>query len=201
MRLLPMGSTAVLVDDPTGDPAAWSLGLRALGLDGLIDVVPAANTVLIRCGSDAQLAAVVARLDEVVPFGTDGIARPMALEVPVRYDGVDLEEVAHLVGSSVESVIAIHSGATYEVAFCGFAPGFGYLRGLPSALHLPRRQTPRTRVPAGSVAIAAEYSAIYPSQSPGGWHLLGTTDVALFDPDRAPPALLEPGSIVKFERV
>ena len=199
MRLLPMGATAVLVDDPPADPAAWSLGLRSLGLDGLIDVVPAATTVLIRCGSDRQLAAAIARLDDVVPFGADGAARPAVITIPVRYDGVDLDEVAQRIGSSVESVIAVHSGATYEVAFCGFAPGFGYLRGLPSVLHLPRRHTPRTRVPAGSVAIAAEYSAVYPTQSPGGWHLLGTTDVTLFDPGRVPPALLEPGTIVRFE--
>jgi KipI family sensor histidine kinase inhibitor len=199
MRLLPMGATAVLVDDPPGDPAAWSLGLRSLGLEGLIDVVPAATTVLIRCGSDRHLAAAVARLDDVVPFGADGAARPTVITIPVRYDGIDLDEVAQLTAISAESVIAIHSSATYEVAFCGFAPGFGYLRGLPSVLHLPRRHTPRTRVPAGSVAIAAEYSAVYPTQSPGGWHLLGTTDVTLFDPGRAPPALLEPGTIVRFE--
>ncbi len=202
MRLLPMGAAAVLVDDPPGGPAAWSLGLRSLGLDGLVDVVPAASTVLVRCGSELQLASAIARLDDVVPFradGADGAGGPAVITIPVRYDGIDLEAVAQLIGHSVESVIAIHSSATYEVAFCGFAPGFGYLRGLPSALHLPRRETPRTRVPAGSVAIAAEYSAVYPRQSPGGWHLIGTTDVTLFDPARVPPALLEPGTIVEFE--
>ena len=197
-----MGATAVLVDDPPGDPAAWSLGLRTLGLDGLVDVVPAATTVLIRCESERQLAAAIDRFGDVVPFGTDGAdggARPAVVTIPVRYDGLDLEAVSQLTGHTIESVIAIHSSATYEVAFCGFAPGFGYLRGLPSELHLPRRETPRTRVPAGSVAIAAEYSAVYPRQSPGGWHLIGTTDVTLFDPARVPPALLEPGTIVNFE--
>ena len=100
---------------------------------------------------------------------------------------------------AVDAVVAAHAAATYTVAFCGFAPGFAYLTGLPAALRLPRRATPRPRVPAGSVAIAGELSAVYPTASPGGWHLLGRTDVALFDVDRDPPALLTPGTIVRFE--
>ena len=119
--------------------------------------------------------------------------------IPVHYDGDDLEAVGRATGSTIDEVIALHSGARYEVAFCGFAPGFGYLRGLPAELHLPRRDTPRTRVPGGSVAIASEYSAVYPRASPGGWHLLGSTDLVLFDPLREPPALLSPGVVVEFE--
>ena len=112
---------------------------------------------------------------------------PRALVVvPVRYDGEDLQSVADSAGLDVDEVMAIHSVAEYVVAFCGFAPGFGYLRGLDRRLHLPRRPTPRTRVPAGSVAIAAEYTAVYPRPSPGGWHLLGSTDLVMFDPDRSP---------------
>ena len=91
-----------------------------------------------------------------------------------------------------------HSDATYRAAFCGFAPGFAYLTGLDPALQLPRRATPRTRVPAGSVAIAAGYSAVYPTTSPGGWHLVGHTDAVLFDADRDPPALIAPGTTVHF---
>jgi KipI family sensor histidine kinase inhibitor len=121
------------------------------------------------------------------------------LVIPVRYDGPDLAAVAGAAGLSAGQVVALHSGAVYEVAFCGFAPGFGYLTGLPEPLHMPRRATPRTTVPAGSVAIAAGYAAVYPGASPGGWHLLGATDLILFDPVRDPPALLAPGTRVRFD--
>ena len=95
-------------------------------------------------------------------------------------------------------MIALHSGADYTVAFCGFMPGFAYMTGLPAALHLPRRATPRERVPVGAVAIAAEYAGVYPRESPGGWHLLGRTDAVLWDDGREPPALLPPGTRVRF---
>ena len=98
----------------------------------------------------------------------------------------------------MEELIRRHASATYTVAFCGFSPGFAYLRGLDPALHLPRRPTPRTKVPAGSVAIAAGYSCVYPTSSPGGWHLLGRSDVRVFDVDRPEPALLRPGMTVSF---
>ena len=199
MRLLPMGSHAVLVEDPPGDPATWSLQLRHAGLAGVIEIVPAARTVLITCTSASALAIALKQAAEIRPVTHVGSHSRPAIVIPVDYDGSDLEDVADMTGHTVDEVISLHSGAEYEVAFCGFAPGFGYLRGLPVELHLARRSTPRTRVPAGSVAIAAEYSAVYPSESPGGWHLLGTTDLCLFDADRHPPALLSPGSIVRFE--
>jgi len=120
------------------------------------------------------------------------------VEIPVVYDGDDLDDVARATGLEPSDVIARHSGSSFRVDFCGFAPGFGYLRGLDPRLHLPRRATPRTRVPAGSVAIAAEFTAVYPRPSPGGWHLLGSTDRVMFDPDRSPPALFEPGVHVRF---
>jgi len=199
MRLLPIGPTAVLVEDPPGGPASWSLGLRSLGLSGITDIVPAARTVLIHCESAEVLAATTPRFSDVNGISAPSDLHRDAVTIPVRYDGADLETVARTVGVTVDDVIALHSGAMYEVAFCGFAPGFGYLRGLPDELHLPRRPTPRTRVPAGSVAIASEYSAVYPNVSPGGWHLLGSSDVVLFDPLRQPPALLGPGVLVDFE--
>ena len=121
------------------------------------------------------------------------------VRIPVVYDGPDLAEVADATGLTTREVVGLHTAATYRVDFCGFAPGFGYLSGLPEALHRPRRQTPRTRVPAGAVAIASHYSAVYPTASPGGWHLLGSTDVSMFDPARTPPALLAPGTRVRFE--
>mgnify|MGYP002629297801 CR=1 FL=1 len=199
MRVLPMGSTAALVEDPPSDPAAWSLGFRALGLAGVVDIVPAARTVLIRCESASALRSAISRIGDVTPVAADDQSERPPVVIPVRYDGPDLEQVAGLAGCTVDEVISLHTSAVYEVAFCGFAPGFGYLRGVPLQLQHPRRSTPRTRVPAGSVAIASEFSAVYPSESPGGWHLLGTTDLAMFDVRREPPALLAPSAIVRFE--
>jgi KipI family sensor histidine kinase inhibitor len=116
----------------------------------------------------------------------------------VRYDGDDLADVAVAAGLSVADVIALHSGAEYRVAFCGFMPGFSYLVGLHPRLQLPRRATPRTRVPAGSVAIADAFTGVYPRQSPGGWHLLGYTDLTMWDDRRTPAATLPPGAVVRF---
>ncbi len=200
VRVLPMGERAVLVDDLDVAPAHWSAGLRALvverALGGVIDVVPAARTVLISCDDAAALDRVTALIHQVRAWESE--VGTTSVEIPVRYDGADLSEVAAAVGMDVDELIAAHTGPTYEVAFCGFAPGFAYLVGLDPRLSLPRRSTPRVSVPAGSVAIASDYTAVYPRSSPGGWHLLGTTDVTLFDPDHDPPALLTPGSRVRF---
>lgn len=196
MRVLPMGLEAVLVDDPPGGPAAWSAGLGRSGVPGLVDVVPAAATVLVRFASERECREGVQRFADVEPVSL--AAADDEVVIAVKYDGPDLDLVAAATGSTPEEVVLAHSGASYRVAFCGFAPGFGYLTGLPDRLHLPRRATPRTNVPAGSVAIAAGYAAVYPAASPGGWHLLGTTEIILFDPDRDPPALLVPGTPVRF---
>ena len=179
------------------DPAGWALGLRALDVEGVVDVVPAAETVLVTCTGRATLHAVRDVLADVVPLAT-GADLGRAVTVPVRYDGADLADVAIAAGLTVTAVIELHSTAEYVAAFCGFSPGFAYLRGLPRALQLPRRATPRTSVPAGSVAIASEYAAVYPRASPGGWHLVGTTDAVLFDPAADPPALIQPGTAVRF---
>lgn len=192
-----MGPTAVLVDELDASPAAWSAGLRAIAPPGVVDIVPAAATVLVRCQSPAALADVLVVLAVVTAIADDD-ATVVEIEIPVSYDGEDLAAVAETVGLTVGQVVERHSTAHYVAAFCGFAPGFAYLTGLPAELRLPRRATPRTSVPAGSVAIAAEYSAVYPRSSPGGWHLLGRTGLALFDPDRDPPALLAPGTRVRF---
>jgi KipI family sensor histidine kinase inhibitor len=130
----------------------------------------------------------------------DAVDRP-PLEIPVRYggsDGPDLEDVATRLGLAAEAVVALHAGTTYRVFMLGFAPGFAYLGTLPPELSLPRRAEPRTSVPAGSVAIAARQTAVYPVATPGGWHLIGRTDVRLWDPSADPPARLAPGDRVRF---
>jgi KipI family sensor histidine kinase inhibitor len=121
--------------------------------------------------------------------------------IHVRYDGEDLEFVAARTGLAVDAVVAAHEAALYRSAFCGFAPGFAYLTGLDERLHVPRLDSPRPRVDAGSVAIAGPYSGVYPNQMPGGWRILGHTDAVLWDLGRAHPALLEPGTTVRFRSV
>jgi KipI family sensor histidine kinase inhibitor len=131
------------------------------------------------------------------------VPRPAAgpiVEIPVVYDGVDLDEVALATGMTVEQVVDMHSSVIYSAAFLGFTPGWAYLVGLPPPLHLPRRPTPRTSVPAGSVAIASEFSGVYPTLSPGGWHLIGNTTSTMFDAARDKPALVVAGDRVRFLR-
>lgn len=194
-----MGTSAVIVEEPRPTPAAWALGFRDLGLPGVVDVVPAAETVLVRCADAASLHEALSHLDRVVPVSVPEATGTVTIDV--AYDGEDLAAVAEAVALPVDAVADMHSAAEYRVAFCGFAPGFGYLGGLPAELHLPRRPSPRSRVPAGAVAIAATYTAVYPRPSPGGWHLIGTTDRVLFDVERDPPAVLQPGTIVRFRRI
>jgi allophanate hydrolase subunit 1 len=198
MRRLAYGPAAWLLDG-VDDPAALGRAIVAADLDGVDDVVPAESTVLVRCaaGSAPQVGG---HLDSIVPLPEDAGDRD-ALIIDVVYDGVDLADVARSVDLAVDEVVARHLAGVYTVAFCGFSPGFGYLRGLDPALHIDRRATPRTRVPGGSVAIAAGYSAVYPSASPGGWHLLGTTTTALWNDRANPPALMLPGRRVRFRRV
>jgi KipI family sensor histidine kinase inhibitor len=121
-------------------------------------------------------------------------------QIPVRYDGPDLDEVAKATGLSVDDVIGRHSSRSYKVDLLGFVPGFAYLGEIDPALQLPRRAQPRPRVAAGSVAIAGAQTAVYPLDTPGGWHIIGHTDVTMFDPTRDPPALLRAGDTVLFER-
>jgi KipI family sensor histidine kinase inhibitor len=196
MQRLAYGATAWLLDG-VDDPAALARAIT--GFDGVDDVVPAESTVLVRCHA-ARWSDIGDHLDSVVPLTADVDAIEL-LTIDVVYDGVDLGEVAQQVGLSVDEVIARHIAADYTVAFCGFSPGFGYLRGLDAALRVERRATPRTKVPAGAVAIAAGYSAVYPSASPGGWHLLGSTTATLWDIHADPPAAMLPGRHVRFRRV
>jgi KipI family sensor histidine kinase inhibitor len=197
MRRRPYGPTAWLIEE-LDDPAAWSAGLDSMDVEGLVELVAAENTVLVRCTRDA-LNQVAKSFEFVVAAAGESVAS--SIEIGVRYDGPDLDVVADHAGLSAAEVIASHQSAEYTVAFCGFSPGFAYLRGLPAELQVPRRARPRTVVPAGSVAIAAHYSAIYPSASPGGWHLLGTTDEVVWDVDQPDPARLIAGTVVRFRAV
>ncbi|WP_336323141.1 allophanate hydrolase subunit 1 [Streptomyces lavendofoliae] len=200
MRTLAVGEHALLVELGSGEETeAFHAGLlrrRAAGtLPAVTEIVPAARTVLLDgVAEPGRLAALIAGW-EVEP--SHARVEP-AVDIPVRYDGPDLPDVAALWGVTPREVARIHSAAVFRVAFCGFAPGFGYLTGLPAAYEVPRRATPRTAVPAGSVAMAGRYTGVYPRASPGGWQLIGTTDAVLWDPAREPAALLAPGTRVRF---
>ncbi|MBO0899511.1 carboxyltransferase domain-containing protein [Cellulomonas sp. zg-ZUI22] len=209
-RVLPCGEDAVLVElaDLDGVSALADV-LRTDPPPGVVDVVPAARTVLVR-GDVRRRAVWLAAVTRAAVAGpaADGPAagdRPTGrvVDIPVVYDGPDLAQVARATGLSVEEVVARHLAGGpggYRVAFGGFAPGFAYVVGVDPRLHVPRLATPRTRVPAGAVALAGDYTAVYPAASPGGWQLLGTTSVAMFDVGRGrdAAALLRPGDVVRF---
>ena len=199
------GDRALLVDAGGWWPPALAAALReaAAGAGVAIeDVVPGAKSVLVigpGPGAPASLQAVVHDVGGLPPVGPEAAAAGLAeVTIPVVYNGPDLAAVAGATGLSTAEVIDAHQGGSYVAAFCGFAPGFAYLTGLPEVLRLPRRPEPRPAVPAGAVAVAERYSAVYPAASPGGWHLLGRTDETLWDARRQPPALLAPGTPVRF---
>jgi KipI family sensor histidine kinase inhibitor len=197
MRLLPFGHGALLAEYDTIDEVmAVDAALRASALPGLDEIVPAARTVLV-CYHGVDRGALSALL---VPGAAAPRPAGPIVEIPVVYDGVDLEDVATATGLSTEEVIATHSSVVYSAAFLGFTPGWAYLVGLPTELRLPRRSTPRTAITAGSVAIANEFTGVYPTVSPGGWHLLGHTTATMFDVTRDKPALIMAGDRVQFVR-
>lgn len=202
--LLPYGQSAVLVElAAAGDVLPLRDALIEQAHPAVRAVVPAARTVLVEFDPDvapvAELHTLIQRCASA-PASSPARRPEPAVELAVHYDGADLETVARQCGLPVEEVIRRHCAADYTVQFCGFAPGFGYLSGLDPALRLPRLASPRPAVPAGSVAIAGEFTGVYPRSSPGGWLLLGRTDAVLFDLDRQPPALLRPGVAVRLTR-
>ena len=161
------------------------------------DMVPAARTLMVLTRTPATRTAVVGVAETWSP--SDEVAATGAEHrIEVVYDGPDIDEVRRLTGMDRDEIISIHSDAEYRVAFMGFAPGFGYLTGLPEVLHLPRRKDPRTRVPPRSVAIAGEYSAVYPRVSPGGWNLIGRSLQPMWRDDSEQPNVLAPGDLVRF---
>ncbi len=205
-RIRPAGERALLVELP--DLAAvWALELavsqaRSTGAQpwaGVIDVVPGAQTLLLLTDGPVRAGALADALGGVLRGLAPVPAREgPAVVVPVVYDGPDLAAVADLLGLTRDEVVAAHTGTPWRVGFGGFAPGFAYLVDGDPRLQVPRRQAPHTRVPAGAVALAGSYSGIYPRASPGGWQLLGRTDLVLWDVERDPPALLRPGLTVRF---
>lgn len=200
MRILPAGDAAVLVEVADLDEAGrLYAALRREPPPGTLDLVPATRTVLItfdraRTGPDRIAASVRA----LTPPAATGAPEARLVELPTTYDGPDLDDVARLTGLAAGEVVRRHRGREWTVAFCGFAPGFAYLTGGDPALRVPRRDTPRTAVPAGSIGLADAFTGAYPRRMPGGWQLIARTDAVLWDLDRDPPALLAPGTRVRF---
>lgn len=188
------GWHAALIECDPNDVSA--LNSACLQSELFTEVVPAECTVLVCWGGELSIDRIEKLVLTVTPAAERNTGR--LVEIPVRYDGQDLAEVAHLTGLTESEVVEIHSGTTFNAAFAGFAPGFMYCTGLPEVLQLPRRSTPRVKVPAGSLAMADTYTAIYPLNSPGGWNLIGTTDVQMFDVNAEQPSLLLPGDRVRF---
>jgi KipI family sensor histidine kinase inhibitor len=184
--------------DDLGAVLGLHAALEAAGLDGVVELVPAARTVLIAFDPGRTDATAVGSEVRALDWRPGAREDGPLVEVPVRYDGEDLDDVASLAGISREEVVRRHLAGSYVAAFCGFAPGFAYLDGLDPALRVARRDSPRTRVPAGSVAIADRFAAVYPRESPGGWQLLGRTSLSLWDVAADPPARLVPGTRVRF---
>lgn len=205
MRLRPCGDRAVLVELADADERRrLDAALRARPLPGVLEHIPAARTMLVTVLDPGRLIGVVAALRALIlPTSDDDVSPPEAdlLEIPVTYDGDDLPEVAAQLGCGVGEVITRHTGQVWRVEFAGFAPGFGYLLGERGGLDVARRATPRMRIPPGAVGLAGPYSGVYPQASPGGWQLIGSTDLQMWDARREPPALLEPGRLVHFFEV
>lgn len=198
-RVLPFGDRAILAErDSLPGALALHASLVATRPAGVVDLVPAARTVLVVV--DPSVLSLSAARAWIARAADGEAPTPTAstVEVPIVYDGQDLEAVAAELGVSSEALVARHASAEWTVAFTGFAPGFGYLVSADWPFRVPRLTTPRTRVPAGAVGLAGEFTGAYPRATPGGWQLIGTTRAALFDPSAAAPALLAPGTRVRF---
>jgi KipI family sensor histidine kinase inhibitor len=195
-RLLDYGDEAVLLEcTDLAEALGLVEGVRQVAPQ-VREVVPGARTLLLRL--DAPLPPEVRRRLLALAPQPPSADLDRTVTLAVDYDGEDLAEVGALTGLGVDGVVAAHTGQQWTVGFCGFAPGFGYLVGEHERLWVPRRPTPRTRVPAGAVGLAGPWSGVYPRSGPGGWQLLGRTDAVLWDLDTDPPALLRPGTRVRF---
>jgi KipI family sensor histidine kinase inhibitor len=204
------GDRALLLElNGTDEVLAWTAAIREAELLGVLDIVPASRTVLMKLAGAQYQAPTRQRLGklDVAAISDSAVADSQIqidVQIDVVYDGPDLDEVARLTELTVDAVVAAHTGTPWRVGFGGFAPGFAYLAGGDNRLAVPRRAEPRTKVPVGAVGLAGEFSGVYPRESPGGWQLIGRTaegQAALWDVDRDPPALLTPGMWVQFRAV
>jgi KipI family sensor histidine kinase inhibitor len=198
--VLDYGDQALLLQfESTAEVLAWTDALHDAAMRGVLDIVPAARTVLLKLDGPGRQSAIRRRLGTLtVAPGATARSPAAPTVIDVVYDGADLAEVAGLTGMTTAQVIEAHTANPWSVGFCGFAPGFAYLVGGDPRLAVPRRSEPRPSVPAGAVGLAGEFTGIYPRRSPGGWQLIGHTDAVLWDIDRPDPALLTPGMRVRF---
>ena len=197
MRILPSGSRGLLLELDTLEEVLRQYAALLEADLPVLDLVPAGRTILVVGDRGTDLRELASTLSGVEPAEHGRTSGP-SVEIPVRYDGEDLAEAADLLGCSAEELVRRHQDEEWTVAFCGFAPGFGYLAGSRFEWATPRRSSPRTKVPAGALALAGEFTGVYPRESPGGWQLIGHALVDVFDLDRDPPALLVPGAAVRF---
>lgn len=200
--LRPCGDTGLLVElDTLSEVLGLHAALAADPPEGVVDLVPAARTVLLRVRSAADLPGVARDVRDrgAMSSGTREAGGEVT-EIAVTYDGEDLDDVAAHTGLGHDEIVEAHTGRVWTVAFAGFTPGFGYLapEDGDARLHVPRRASSRTRVPAGAVGLAGEFSGVYPRESPGGWQLIGRTDHVLWDLERDPPAVLVPRARIRF---
>ncbi len=213
IRYTPLGDSAITVALGEGISRSLSVevlrvaeGLRAASIRGVTEIVPAYATLGVfydplRVNFDELRDWLRPIVEQSLDAQTsEGSSPARTIRIPVWYDGEDLADVAERTSHTVEEVIELHSSREYYVYVIGFVPGFAYLGEIDSSLVLPRRSTPRKRVPAGSVGIAEAQTGVYPFATPGGWHLIGRTDAKMFDVERAEPALLRAGDRVVFER-
>ena len=199
----PFGESALLVETGTAERAQALAEALPEAMAEVTAVVPGLQSLLVELDSAADMADAAKAVERLMVAVDPTPLGGREITVRVAYggdDGPDLPDVARLCGISEEEVIARHLASDLRVLFLGFAPGFAYLGELPDELRVTRLSNPRTRTPAGSVAIAGSMSGIYPADLPGGWRVIGRTDLALFDPRRDPPALLAPGDRVRFVR-
>jgi KipI family sensor histidine kinase inhibitor len=199
MRVLPSGSRALLVEvDDLDEVLALYAALIEQTPVGVVDIVPAARTLLLVTDpAIASLSSVELAVRSTRPRANLDRWGEL-VEIPVRYDGEDLDEAATLLGIDAAELVRRHAAAEWTVAFGGFMPGFGYLTSAQWTYAMPRRSSPRKQVPLGSVALAGGFSGVYPRDSPGGWQLIGRTESTMFDPARDPAAILRPGVRVRF---
>ena len=205
--LRPAGDRAFLCLPDPDRVADLAAELRERSLPGVVDLLPAAETVLVSLDSPEsayrlrpEIERLVATVNEAVPGNVSRGTLPGGepVRIPVHYDGPDLPAVAEALDLRPDEVVAAHTGTVWRCSFVGFAPGFGYLESPDERLTVARRAVPRTRIPAGSVALAGGYSAVYPRESPGGWQLIGRTDLIMWDTERDPPAVIRAGGLVRF---